>query len=161
MAIKRKFQVESDDVTPTKSKQLKLIPFPNFSVDEDIAMSEAEPLHLEAHHIRLPSDVSSTSSNSSDSPTYESPAYPSFNIYPLPFFGDDGLVDPNSHNFAHYAAQTPPVGLIQPSSSFAHHGSHCSQIPKLRVACASGINGQRTMWSFCEQCGAISMVDSD
>lgn len=37
----------------------------------------------------------------------------------------------------------------------------CSQIPKLRVACASGLNGQRTMWSFCEQCGAISMVESD
>jgi hypothetical protein len=35
----------------------------------------------------------------------------------------------------------------------------CSQIPKLKVACAPGLGGKRTMWSFCEQCGAISMVD--
>ncbi|KIJ18659.1 hypothetical protein PAXINDRAFT_71105, partial [Paxillus involutus ATCC 200175] len=53
------------------------------------------------------------------------------------------------------------VGLMQPVSSFTHHGSHCSQIPKLRVACSAGPDGSRTMWSFCEQCGAISMVDSD
>jgi len=39
--------------------------------------------------------------------------------------------------------------------------SNCTQIPKLRIACASSGNGQRTMWSHCEQCGAISMVDSD
>ncbi|THV06801.1 hypothetical protein K435DRAFT_773118 [Dendrothele bispora CBS 962.96] len=61
------------------------------------------------------------------------------------------------------SAPTQPqnVGLLQPYSGFAHHGSHCSSIPKLRVACAPGLNGQRTMWSFCEDCGAISMVNED
>lgn len=29
------------------------------------------------------------------------------------------------------------------------------------MACASGPNGQRSMWSLCEQCGAISMIDKD
>ncbi|KAJ6497868.1 hypothetical protein C8R45DRAFT_1052626 [Mycena sanguinolenta] len=121
-------------------------------------MTEAEPLHYEH---RFPSNASSASSGS-DSPSNSSTAYPTFDLYPLPFFGADGTVDPNSHSFAHYAAQQPPspsVGLLQPSGAFNHHGSGCSQIPKLKVACASGLNGQRTMWSFCEQCGAISMVD--
>lgn len=39
--------------------------------------------------------------------------------------------------------------------------TNCIQIPKLKIACATGVNGQRTMWSHCEQCGAISMVESD
>jgi hypothetical protein len=29
------------------------------------------------------------------------------------------------------------------------------------MACASGPNGQRSMWSLCEQCGAISIIDKD
>ncbi|KAJ7755721.1 hypothetical protein DFH07DRAFT_488365 [Mycena maculata] len=157
MAMKRKFAAEDSDdapLGPNNAKQLKLVPFPNYQ-DEDSSMSDAQPL---AHHTRFPSNASSAS----ESPSSASP-YPTFNLYPLPFFTPDGTVDPNSHNFAHYAAvqQLPstPVGLLQPSSAFSHHGSGCSQIPKLKVACASGVNGQRTMWSFCEQCGAISMVD--
>ncbi|KAF7375976.1 hypothetical protein MSAN_00012200 [Mycena sanguinolenta] len=159
MAMKRKFADDSDAAScPTNAKQLKLVPWPNYQPDEDSCMTEAEPLYSEH---RFPSNASSTSSGS-DSPSSSSPAYPTFDLYPLPFFGPDGNVDPNSHSFAHYAAQqppSPPVGLLQPSGAFTHHGSGCSQIPKLKVACASGLNGQRTMWSFCEQCGAISMVD--
>ncbi|KAJ7502798.1 hypothetical protein B0H11DRAFT_1986398 [Mycena galericulata] len=156
--MKRKFAEDSDDVLlngPNNAKQLKLVPFPNYQPDEDSCMSDVQPI---AHHTRFPSNASSAA----ESPSSASPAYPTFNLYPLPFFTADGTVDPNSHNFAHYAVQQPPspsVGLLQPSSAFNHHGSGCSQIPKLKVACASGLNGQRTMWSFCEQCGAISMVD--
>ncbi|KAJ7668414.1 hypothetical protein DFH06DRAFT_1181616 [Mycena polygramma] len=161
MAMKRKFTEDSDDASlgPNNAKQLKLVPFPNYQPDEDSLMTDAEPIPYGAHHTRFPSNVSSASS-ALDSPSSTSP-YPTFDLYPLPFFGADGNVDPNSHNFAHYAAQppSPPVGLLQPSGAFAHHGSGCSQIPKLKVACASGLNGQRTMWSFCENCGAISMVD--
>ncbi|KAJ7647517.1 hypothetical protein FB45DRAFT_893645 [Roridomyces roridus] len=158
-ALKRKFAPDSDDLIdgPNNAKQLKLIPFPNYVPDEDACMSEAEPL---AHHTRFPSNASSISDASSSST--ESP-YPTFNLYPLPFFTPDGSVNPNSHNFAHYAVQqppSPPVGLIQPSSGFTHHGSGCTQIPKLKVACAPGLNGTRTMWAFCEQCGSISSVDS-
>ncbi|KAJ3572395.1 hypothetical protein NP233_g3116 [Leucocoprinus birnbaumii] len=162
MAIKRKYEVEADDVLPSK-KQLKLVPFPNVESDNDVAMSDVEPLYPDAHHMRLASDASSTSSNASNSPVYESLAYPGFDIYPLPFFNNDGSIEPNSHSYSHYANQAPErhSGLLQPSTGFRHHGTGCSQIPKLRVACASGLNGQRTMWSFCEQCGAISMVESD
>lgn len=162
MAIKRKFEVEADDVLPSK-KQLKFVPFPNVESDNDIAMSEAEPLYPDAFHMRLPSNASSTSSDASNSPVQESPSYPGFNLYPLPFFNNDGSIQPNSHSFSHYANQSAErhSGLLQPSTEFRHHGTGCSQIPKLRIACASGLNGQRTMWSFCEQCGAISMVESD
>ncbi|EDR09145.1 uncharacterized protein LACBIDRAFT_326529 [Laccaria bicolor S238N-H82] len=124
-------------------------------------MSDAEPY---THHLRIPSNASSTSSNASDSPLSHSPAYPSFDLYPLPFFNGQGTVDLNSHNYSHYASQSPispAIGLMQPSPSFTHHGTNCTQIPKLRMACASGPNGHRSMWSLCEQCGAISMIDKD
>ncbi|KAJ7078887.1 hypothetical protein B0H15DRAFT_859620 [Mycena belliarum] len=164
MAMKRKFAEDSDEASlngPSNAKQLKLIPFPNYQPDEDSLMSDAQPFSYGTHHTRFPSNVSSASS-ASDSPTGAFPGYSAFDLQPLPFFGANGTVDLNSHNFAHYVAQQvppSPVGLLQPSSAFTHHGSGCSQIPKLKVACAPGLNGQRTMWSFCEQCGAISMVD--
>ncbi|KAK7057411.1 hypothetical protein R3P38DRAFT_2840801 [Favolaschia claudopus] len=159
MAMKRKFADDSESAScPTSAKQLKLVPWPNYQPDEDSCMSEADPI---AYHTRFPSNVSTASSNL-DSPSATATSYPAFNLYPLPFFGPDGSVNTNSHSFAHYSARqtpSPPVGLLQPSSSFSHHGSSCSQIPKLKVACAPGVNGQRTMWSYCEQCGAIDMVD--
>ncbi|KAF9451299.1 hypothetical protein P691DRAFT_808287 [Macrolepiota fuliginosa MF-IS2] len=162
MAIKRKFEIEADDAFPSK-KQLKLVPFPNVESDDDVAMSEAEPLCSDTFHMRLPSNASSASSNASNSPISEPLSYPTFDTYPLPFFSNDGSIDPNSHSYPHYATQSLDrhPGLLQPSTGFRHHGTGCSQIPKLRVACASGLNGQRTMWSFCEQCGAISMVETD
>lgn len=104
-------------------------------------------------------------------------AYPSFGAG---FFSNEPSVDP----FAIDPSPSPPVyqiGLLQPKDSFVHHrygvclpdygvvvmsfatvsSSDCTQIPKLRVACASGVNGQRSMWTHCEQCGAISIVESD
>ncbi|KAJ7594731.1 hypothetical protein C8J56DRAFT_927505 [Mycena floridula] len=163
MAMKRKFEVDAEsDATTTRPKQLKLVPFPNYEPDLDSAMSEAEPLYS-AHHVRIPSNASTTSSDSSYGvPSPENASYPSFDLYPHPFFRPDGSIDTESHNYAYYSAQqNSTVGLLQPSNNFVHHGSHCSQIPKLRIACAPGLNGTRTMWSFCEQCGAISMVDNN
>ncbi|KAK0438696.1 uncharacterized protein EV420DRAFT_566045 [Desarmillaria tabescens] len=157
MAMKRKFD-DAGDATYKEAKQLKCVPFPHCEPDNDVAMSDAEPLYS-SHHMRASSNASSASSDT-DSPSTESPAYPNFEIYPLPFFNSAEAVDQNSHPYSDYSTQ-PNIGLLQPHSNFVHHGSHCSQIPKLRVACASGVHGQRTMWSFCEQCGAISMVDSD
>jgi len=163
MTLKRKLEADSEDSSPV-TKQLKSIPFPNMDLDTDVAMSDAEPLYPDAVHSRLHSNASSMSSDASDSPSSESPAYPTFDLYPLPFFSHDGSVEPNSHNYSHFSRQSSPnsqVGLLQPSSSFVHHGANCTQIPKLRMACASNGNGSRTMWSHCEQCGAISMVESD
>ncbi|CAA7259235.1 unnamed protein product [Cyclocybe aegerita] len=162
MAMKRKLEADSNESSPV-TKQLKLVPFPNMEPDMDVAMSDAEPLYPDIIHSRLHSNASSLS-NASDSPTSDSSAYPTFDLYPMPFFRHDGSVDPDSHNYSHYSRQSSPnsqVGLLQPTSAFAHHGTNCTQIPKLRIACATTVNGQRSMWSHCEQCGAISMVESD
>ncbi|KAF9038376.1 hypothetical protein BDZ89DRAFT_1035669 [Hymenopellis radicata] len=157
MAMKRKFD-GAQDATHKDAKQVKLVPFPNCDdLDTDVAMTDAEPLLYSSHHIRASSNVSSASSDDSE----DSPCYPSFDLYPLPFFGASGSVNTNSHNFAHYSAQAS-VASFNPGMTLSITGSsNCSQIPKLKVACASSIGGQRTMWSFCEQCGAISMVDSE
>lgn len=45
--------------------------------------------------------------------------YPSFDLYPLPPFHNDGL-DSNSDSSA--LSPNCPVGLLQPSSPFIHHG---------------------------------------
>lgn len=83
MALKRKLDFDSDDVAPTVSllslyhtslahvsshqnaKQLKLVPFPNYEPDMDVSMSDDA---MYAHHTRLSSTTSFTSTNASDSP---------------------------------------------------------------------------------------------
>ncbi|KAJ8468922.1 hypothetical protein ONZ45_g17066 [Pleurotus djamor] len=76
MAVKRKLELDADDVDRTTTKQLKLVPFPNYTPDNDVAMSDAEPMYLDAHHSRLSSTASffsTASSSASDSPTSNSP----------------------------------------------------------------------------------------
>ncbi|KIJ67840.1 hypothetical protein HYDPIDRAFT_173592 [Hydnomerulius pinastri MD-312] len=153
MAMKRKLEFDSADDYPQAVKQLKMVPFPGYEADNDVAMSDSsssdsELFFPENHHTRLVStaSTSSSSSGSFDAVDYNSPLYPRYSA-------NQPTLDPSD--------SPKVVGLMQPVSSFTHHGSNCSQIPKLRVACSSGPDGSRTMWSFCEQCGAISMVDSD
>ncbi|KAK0241977.1 hypothetical protein EDD85DRAFT_949048 [Armillaria nabsnona] len=116
MAMKRKFD-DAGDATYKDAKQLKCVPFPHCEYDNDVAMSDAEPLYS-SHHMRASSNASSASSDTPDSPSMESPAYPNFELYPLPFAES---VDQNSHPCSGYSAQ-PNVGLLQPHSNFVHHG---------------------------------------
>lgn len=159
MAFKRKLDLDTVDVAPIITKHLKLVPFPNYTPDLDVDMYDAEL--PESFHTRYLSDASSTASSSPLTTT--SPLYPTFDLYPQTLLTSTGTVVPNSYHDTHYAAQnsSPNVGLFQPSGSFSHHGTGCSQIPKLRIACSPGANGQRSMWSHCEQCGAISMVETE
>ncbi|KIM69726.1 hypothetical protein SCLCIDRAFT_722522 [Scleroderma citrinum Foug A] len=160
MTLKRKLDLDtelSNDCIQV-AKQLKLVPFPGYEADTDVAMSDSPSSDLdlffpENHHSRLVSTASTASSSSLssslfDAVDYNSPLYPRLSA-------QEPTLDP-------CPTDSPKViGLLQPTSSFAHHGSDCSQIPKLRVACSASPDGSRTMWSFCEQCGAISMVDTD
>jgi hypothetical protein len=148
MAVKRKFDADLDDATESyqqTAKQLKLLPFPSSDSDCDAMMCDA-PMDTDytdytAFHSRLSSSAS-TSSISTDSPDY-----PVFELYPSPSESPSRM--------------SPPVGLMQPTKGqFTHHNLACVQIPKLRVACEAGPNGQRSMWALCEECGAIEMVDS-
>ncbi|KAH9963433.1 hypothetical protein BGW80DRAFT_1438595 [Lactifluus volemus] len=161
MSLKRKFDRDLVSESDRCSKQLRL-PFPSFQGDTDVAMSDAssdvsplEPMISEQHHVRLDSGAS-TASSSDDG---DAPAYPSFGSHPTPFFGSDGTVDSDPHNSPRHSTSPPPqkyVGLLEPKNNF-----FIMVIPKLRVACASSAQGQRTMWSHCEQCGAIEMIDPD
>ncbi|KZT10602.1 uncharacterized protein LAESUDRAFT_734442 [Laetiporus sulphureus 93-53] len=165
MALKRK--MDFDDAVDVRRdvKQPKLVPFPQTEPDSDVAMMDAsdyplEPLFLsmQQFHTRLPSNASYSSSSAGDSP-HLSPMYPSFDLYPSDDQGYIGAQNP----FDSPMCNAPrAVGLLQPkNASFTHHGASCTQIPKLRVACSPGLNGQRTMWAHCEQCGAIEMVRTD
>jgi len=167
MAIKRKFDRDTVAESDRCSKQLRLVPFPSsYQADADVAMSDAssdvspiEPVTTEQYHMRLDSGVSTASSSDYGDGT----ACPSFGFQPSPFFSSDDSVNIDSPNFARYSDSPPPpktVGLLEPKNTAFHHGN-CTQIPKLRVACASGPHGQRSMWSHCEQCGAIEMIDPD
>ncbi|KAF8134630.1 hypothetical protein EV363DRAFT_1324148 [Boletus edulis] len=152
MALKRKFDLDPSEDFPQTVKQLKLVPFPGYEPDHDVAMSDSsssdsEQFFPENHHTRLVS-TASTASSLSEAIDYNSPLYPRYSMH-------QPSLDPSE------SSKVVGVGLIQPASTLTHHGSQCSQIPKLRVACSAGLDGSRTMWSFCEQCGAISMVDTD
>ncbi|KAI0044347.1 hypothetical protein FA95DRAFT_1497229 [Auriscalpium vulgare] len=120
--------------------------------------SSASPVTPEQHHLRLDSNSSTTSTGSTPA------SYPVFNLYPNPFFASTGGVDTDPYAFTRHTPppSQKPVGLLDPKNSLLHHGLvACTQIPKLRMACQSGTNGQRSMWSHCEQCGAIEMIDPD
>ena len=56
-----------------QSKQLRLVPFPSYQADTDVAMSDAlsdvsslEPVASEQHHMRLNSGASTSSSDYGD-----------------------------------------------------------------------------------------------
>jgi len=154
MAMKRKFDGDCDDAIHQHPKQLKLVPFPNYQ-DTDCMMSEAEPIY--SHHNRNTSFASSDSDNASASPITPPSSFPSVDPYPLSLIPDVSMSGVTQCSQASIAN----IGLLQPHIDFKHHGNKCTTIPKLRIACSPGLNGQRTMWSYCEDCGAIAMVNND
>jgi len=109
-----------------------MVPFPNYEPDTDVAMfdspssaSELDPFFLEKPHTRLHSTASSTSGSSgySDGIDYNSRMY-NWNsnitqsdtdiriaLYPRLTVVDYQPADP-----------AKAVGLLQPASSFTHHG---------------------------------------
>ncbi|KZS98399.1 hypothetical protein SISNIDRAFT_481144 [Sistotremastrum niveocremeum HHB9708] len=140
MSLKRKCDDVAEDEGYTYSKQMRLCPGESIVMDTDVAMSDI-----------CPSDASPTLTNT----TPPSPYYPTLEIYPQTPFSYFTYSSQSSSPKT--SPECKPVGLMQPKS-FTHKGN-CDQIPKLRVACEAGPGGQRTMWSFCEQCGAVEMVD--
>ncbi|EPQ57177.1 hypothetical protein GLOTRDRAFT_37701 [Gloeophyllum trabeum ATCC 11539] len=133
-------------------------------------MSDAEPMNDPYRHIRLPSTASTASTASSGSESlqllHSAASYPSFDLYPFPnmyganqaeqYFQSNYMLSPET--------SAKMASLLQPRNTtdiFSASSPNCSQIPKLRIACSTGLTGSRTMWSHCEQCGAIQMVESD
>ncbi|KIP02930.1 hypothetical protein PHLGIDRAFT_26358 [Phlebiopsis gigantea 11061_1 CR5-6] len=173
-SMKRKLSSDfEEDTACSDPKRANMFAFPTADIDTDVAMSDASSdtdmltpysfAEERPFHTRLNSNAS-TSSTVSEATSLEnspssSPYYPDFVLYP-----SIDRAPTNTPNYFDSSSQSSPkpVGLIQPGkNAFTHHGQKCSQIPKLRMACASGLNGSRTMWAHCEQCGAIEMVDFD
>ncbi|KAI0053771.1 hypothetical protein FA95DRAFT_1600895 [Auriscalpium vulgare] len=92
MAIKRKLETDDADVSTLRAKQLRLASFAAYQPGMDVEMSDCDA---------TPSPAESYSSQPSyPAPSSASPCYPSFAVTPQPFFGPDGKVNTNSHNFA-------------------------------------------------------------
>ena len=102
-------------------------------------ISSLEPITTEQHHMRLNSGASTASSSDYDDGMSPhafviasqlmtmgvATVLPSFAIPPNPFFGSDGSVDIDSHNFSRFSDSPPPrrsVGLLEPKNTFLHHG---------------------------------------
>jgi len=130
--MKRKFDMAIEAEHNPATKQIKLA---TWSEVMDVDMSDVSP-------------SSSPGSDCASLPSAPIPVnaeYPAFQLYP-------------SVEELEFTQNSPSIGLLQPTG-FTHNNGTCSMIPKLRIACESGLSGRRTMWSFCEECGAIAIVD--
>lgn len=159
MMAKRKFD-DSEDLSyqtyaPAKHSKVAPVTEPIVTEDIDMGMDDA------------PSPAPSLASLATTASSQGSPSYPNFDLYPFPTFGDADMMDSNSApDFRKNSGSTSSrsdsnVGLLQPqtvSGDFVHHGTNCSQIPRLRMASHPGLDGRRSLWSHCIECGAVEMV---
>lgn len=152
MALKRKLDLDSSEDFPQVCvspyllsppyiftacqtvKQLKLVPFPGYQPDHDVAMSDSsssdsEQFFPENHHTRLVSTASTSSSSfgSSEAVDYNSRECLRFPSRPCLM----GEFIPLSALYPRYSAHQPTfdpsespkvVGLMQPASTLSHHG---------------------------------------
>ncbi|KAH7108109.1 hypothetical protein BKA62DRAFT_667086 [Auriculariales sp. MPI-PUGE-AT-0066] len=155
--VKRKFDDElmlaDEQLTQHKAKrQFLSLEVQSMDVDMDITMDQSSSPVTAGTSTLDSSPVHIVTALPSNEPQV---AYPSFDLYPLPGMDVDTTVSSS-------IPATPAVGLMQPASQaggFAQHGPQCTTIPKLRMSCAAGMYGRRTMWTHCETCGAIEMVE--
>ncbi|KAG8744444.1 hypothetical protein FRC10_010114 [Ceratobasidium sp. 414] len=157
---KRKFddceEVSSEACTPTK--HTKVAPVTNAIITPDVDMGGMDD---------APSPAPSLASLATAS-SQGSPSYPHFDLYPFPSFGGDAdMMDPSADPRKAFASShsrsDSGIGLLQPQSmsgDIVHHGINCSQIPRLRMASHPGLDGRRSLWSHCIECGAVEMVST-
>lgn len=111
-------------------KQLKLVPFPGYVPDHDVAMSDSpssdsEPFFPENHHTRLVS-TASTSSDLSEAVDYNSRECFHSLLEPRLMGNFTMILALYPRYSAHQPALDPEspkvVGLMQPASTLSHHG---------------------------------------
>lgn len=153
---KRKFddaeELAHDAYVPVKHTKVAPIAEPVVTEDVDMGSDDA------------PSPAPSLASLATTASSHNSPAYPHFDLYPFPTSGDADMMDSNpAFDPRKQARSDSTVGLMQPQTAandFIHHGANCSQIPRLRIASHPGLDGRRSLWSHCIECGAVEMVPS-
>lgn len=151
MALKRKLDLDSSEDFPQVRlslpprtphifttcqtvKQLKLVPFPGYEPDHDVAMSDSsssdsEQFFSENHHTRLVSTASTASSSFGLSEAVDHSSRECFVSPPGPcLMGNFTVV---LALYPRYSAHQPTldpcespkvVGLMQPASTLTHHG---------------------------------------
>ncbi|CAE6489391.1 unnamed protein product [Rhizoctonia solani] len=151
---KRKFddaeELVQDTYVPVKHTKVAPITEPMVTEDVDMGSDDA------------PSPAPSLASLATTASSHNSPAYPHFDLYPFPTSGDGMDSNPAFDSMKHGRSDST-VGLMQPqtiASDFVHHGANCSQIPRLRIASHPGLDGRRSLWSHCIECGAVEMVST-
>ncbi|KAG6332604.1 hypothetical protein ID866_6482 [Astraeus odoratus] len=135
MALKRKLDFDAPNDYPQSAKHLKLVPFPGYEPDTDVAMSDSPSSDLdlffpENHHSRLVSTASTASSSSISSGLLDAVDYSSRKRFVMSVVINSAKV----------------IGLMQPASSFSHHGSHTFQFSDL-TARLSHFNKQLDSWT--------------
>jgi len=138
-------------------KHTKVAPTTEAIVTQDIDMDDDAP-----------SPAPSLASLATTASSQGSPAYPNFDLYPFPSYGGDADMmdsefDPRKSFASTSSRSDSNVGLLQPQSmsgDLIHHGASCSQIPRLRMASHPGLDGRRSLWSHCIECGAVEMVSN-
>ncbi|CAE6474236.1 unnamed protein product [Rhizoctonia solani] len=155
---KRKFddaeELAHEAYVPIKHTKVTAIAEPMVTEDVDMGGDDA------------PSPAPSLASLATTASSHNSPAYPHFDLYPFPTSGDADMIDSDPGFDPRKQASgrsDSTVGLMQPqtiASDFVHHGANCSQIPRLRLASHPGLDGRRSLWSHCIECGAVDMVSN-
>ncbi|KAG9081333.1 hypothetical protein FS749_007737 [Ceratobasidium sp. UAMH 11750] len=158
---KRKFddceELSSEAYAP--AKHTKVAPVTDAIITQDVDMGGMDD---------APSPAPSLASLATTASSQGSPAYPHFDLYPFPSFGadadmTDSTLDPRKAFASSHSRSDSNIGLLQPQSisgDFVHHGTNCSQIPRLRMASHPGLEGRRSLWSHCVECGAVAMVST-
>ncbi|KAL5631966.1 hypothetical protein ACGC1H_000107 [Rhizoctonia solani] len=152
---KRKFD-DAEELfqdTHVSTKHTKVAPMVEPVVTEDVDMGSDD----------APSPAPSLASLATTASSHNSPAYPHFDLYPFPTSGDADMMESNPAFDYMKQRSDSTVGLMQPQTiagDFVHHGANCSQIPRLRLASHPGLEGRRSLWSHCIECGAVEMVST-
>jgi hypothetical protein len=175
--VKRKFEDEVDAPKPQTFKRpscaTRPVNLPSISLDVDMGTGVTQPQYtFNPVVIEQPSSPYSIPSSATSSYLPTSQAF-----YPFPSMDNEVMEcddlspisklsrtasDPVYENRYPSNASTNSTlsnGLMQPKDQgYGHHGSGCTQIPKLRLSAYPNADGERTMWTHCEECGAIEMI---
>ncbi|KZT56158.1 hypothetical protein CALCODRAFT_509640 [Calocera cornea HHB12733] len=162
-ALKRK-NCEEELERPAKSAKLDLAtPLLSGSLPHFTQEPELRDVDMDVD-VLVPSSLENSPSAASSSIL---PSYPNLQIYtplnPLdsstsldtpsaqsPFFETTSINPPDQYTYSPEAQLLKP--LVSPTSTCG-----CERIPKLQMSCAKP-NGNRSLWSFCDGCGAIGIV---
>ncbi|KZO92614.1 hypothetical protein CALVIDRAFT_530082 [Calocera viscosa TUFC12733] len=163
-ALKRKSSEQEHD-RPTKSAKLDIdVSEPTLSGSLQFA-PESELMDVDMDIDAF--TPGSVENSPSTTPSSVLPSYPNLQIYtplnpldsstPLdtpstdsPFFDSPSTTSPDQDMYSHSPQLLKP--LISPTSTCT-----CERIPKLQMSCPKP-NGNRSLWSFCDGCGAIGIV---